>query len=104
MATNVERVTALLTALYDDNPRANKVKKLVDSVIDQLDQNQIEAAFQGATAATLTDEQKAFFVIESFKGSARNRVVNAVQRRNQQTMIEAREAARQAAADAAAGF
>lgn len=104
MATNVERVTALLTALYDRAPNAAKTKKLVDSVVEQLGQNQIEAQLPGATSDTLTAEQKAHFVIESFKGSVRKRLTGAAQAKVMKERQAARQAAREAARDAAAGF
>lgn len=104
MATNSERVSALLDALYDGPLNPAKTKKVVNAVIEQLQPEQIEAQFPGATLNTLTAEQKAHFVIESFKDSVRNWLTRGEQAKVMKERRAAREAEREAARNATAGF
>ena len=103
MATNTEKLNAAFAALYEKGT-PGRLAKLTTAVVEQLTAEQIEAKYPGETAATLNDNQQAFFVLEYLRTAARNTVQANEQRKARQTQQAAREAARQAAQDAASGF
>ena len=104
MATNKEQLDIVFGGLYDNGATPQKLKKVVDAVIESLSPEQIEEKYPGVTAETLSENQKAWFVLESMREAVRGRVTRNAERKNMQAQMAARQAARQAVADAANGL
>lgn len=97
MATNTERLTALVIAIYEDNASPEKEARIASLV--QVTDAQAQEKFQ-KDAAALNANQKAWFVMRAFRDFVKGLAREKAQRSQQEAMHAARQAAQQAAEQA----
>lgn len=101
MATNAERLDALVLALYEANATPEKTAKIAAAV--EITDEAAQAKYQ-KNAVALSANQRAWFVMDAFKDFARGSVRASVARTQMAAQQQARRAARAAADAATAGL
>lgn len=91
MATNNERLDALMAALYDANNTPQKETNLVNAVLDSVPDYEAQEKFTVNTA-DLNANQKAYFVLDRFRAHAKALKHQARRRAAQKAARAARDA------------
>lgn len=98
--TNITRVEDLATALLEANATPERVDLITQAVISTVSEEEAQARFQVAVA-DLTNNQRAWFVLERFRAFFKATIVDHRMRAETATLRGLRAAARARAEDGA---